>query len=167
MEWNLRRRLDAARDQRKHSAEDEDSDEIDIREPTVAALHDGRPRVDYRVVRNVRETQEAQLRARREAEARKAREEAERRRRPAPVVPLIGTPRVTAPANDGAPASVSTIMREAIGSTDPIITKQPAQEKCPNCGGSVRIDMFDLVQAVAHLSCVDCGFTYSAKSPAL
>jgi hypothetical protein len=165
MEWNLRRRLEAARDERKHSAEEEEIDlDADASSPAPTP---GAPRIDYRTVRTVRETQEAQLRARREAEARKEREAAERKRRGAPVVPLIGSPRVSAPPPDGSPATVSTIMRQAVYSTDPIITTKPAQERCPNCGGGVRIDMFDLVQGHAHLSCVDCGFTYTATSPNL
>src|SRR5262245_43035650 len=103
MEWNLRRRLDAARDERKHTAEDEepDLDASSSGSVTTAA----RPHVDYRTVRSVRETQEAQLRARRDAEARAEREAAARR--PGRVVPLIGSPKPSAPPPDGAPATVS------------------------------------------------------------
>jgi hypothetical protein len=162
VEWNLRNRLDAARNQRKDKADDERTADDDA--PVASS---GPVRVDYRTVRTVRETQEAQVRARREAEARAAEEQAQRRYRPAPVIPLTGRPTPSVPSPDGAPATVTTIMRAAIASTEPIITTRPAQERCPNCGGGVRIEMFDLVQAVAHLSCIDCGLVYTAKSPSL
>jgi len=163
MEWNLRRRLEAARDERKHTVDDEETEFGAHTSGSVSTA--APPQIDYRTVRSVRETQEAQLRARREAETRAEREAAARR--PGRVVPLIGEPKPSVPPPDGAPATVSTIMRRATFNQDPIITTKPAQERCPNCNGSVRIDMFDLVQAVAHLSCVDCGFTYTATSPTL
>jgi hypothetical protein len=53
--------------------------------------------------------------------------------------------------------------------TDPelVATRQPTKDRCPHCSGKVRLDRFDLVDAVAHMSCTDCGFTYQAKSPKL
>jgi hypothetical protein len=44
-------------------------------------------------------------------------------------------------------------------------TTAPLQERCRACGGPLRLDLFDLVQAVAHLTCVDCGLLVTARSP--
>ena len=46
-----------------------------------------------------------------------------------------------------------------------VATTSPAQERCPRCGGSVRLDMFDAVEAVAHLTCLDCSLLFTARSP--
>ena len=51
--------------------------------------------------------------------------------------------------------------------TDAVSTRTPTKDHCPSCGGKVRLDHFDLDHAVAQMSCVDCGFSYQAKSPKL
>ncbi len=57
---------------------------------------------------------------------------------------------------------------ETQGANDePRPSTAPLKDRCPNCRGAVRLDMFDLVEAVAHMSCVDCGFLYTTKSPKL
>ncbi len=49
----------------------------------------------------------------------------------------------------------------------PRATRAPVKDRCPHCGGSVRLDRFDLDDAVAQMSCTDCGLQYSVKSPNL
>lgn len=57
---------------------------------------------------------------------------------------------------------------EAAGTDAELVsTRQPTKDRCPHCGGKVRLDRFDLVEAVAQMSCTDCGFRYQAKSPKL
>jgi hypothetical protein len=48
---------------------------------------------------------------------------------------------------------------------EPRPTTTPLQDRCRACGGPLRLDLFDLVHAVAHLSCVDCGLLATARSP--
>lgn len=67
-------------------------------------------------------------------------------------------------SSDARPASPTGSRANA---TDRVATRQPTKDRCPQCSGKVRLDRFDLVDAVAHMSCTDCGFTYQAKSPKL
>jgi hypothetical protein len=32
--------------------------------------------------------------------------------------------------------------------------------RCPNCGGTLRVDDYDRAILAAQLACIDCGFTY-------
>jgi hypothetical protein len=71
------------------------------------------------------------------------------------------------PTWNGSPrASVAlALQQQAVRRDEPVPTTHPVQEPCPTCGGSVRLDMFDLVASVAHLTCLDCGLLFTARSP--
>ncbi len=66
-------------------------------------------------------------------------------------------------ATDG--AAIENRVTEGGGSPRP--SRAPVKDRCPHCGGSVRLDMFDLDNAVARMSCTDCGLAYAVKSPNL
>ena len=76
-------------------------------------------------------------------------------------------PALSTPAWDGSPrASVALLLRQqAARQGEAVPTTNPVQESCPACGGSVRLDLFDLVEALAHLTCLDCGLLFTARSP--
>jgi hypothetical protein len=57
------------------------------------------------------------------------------------------------------------LQRQAALRGEAVPTTNPSREGCPACGGSVRIDLYDLVESVAHLTCLDCGFLFTARSP--
>lgn len=71
------------------------------------------------------------------------------RRRPSPV---------TVPGSSARPAT-RTATTAATGSSAP--------ERCPTCEGTLRLDRWDLDEAVAHISCIQCGFRYRTKRPRL
>ena len=76
-------------------------------------------------------------------------------------------PALSTPAWDGSPrASVALLLRQqANRQSEAVPTTNPVQEPCPACGGSVRLDLFDLVETLAHLTCLDCGLLFTARSP--
>jgi hypothetical protein len=139
VERNLRSRLDAAREARRPQAgtptPTEHDDDGEVTDSQV---------IDLRTLRSVREA------------GRRA---------------LTGPDHADAERDswtwEGSPAaSMATLARRrAAALGEPVTTTNPAQERCPNCSGPVRIDMYDLVASVAHLTCTDCGFLYTARSP--
>jgi hypothetical protein len=76
-------------------------------------------------------------------------------------------PSLAPPGWNGSPrASVTLLLqRQAALRGEPVASTNPVKEPCPGCGGSVRLDLFDMVESVAHLTCVDCGFLFTARSP--
>lgn len=60
-----------------------------------------------------------------------------------------------------------TIDAAPVPSGPVVASKAPVKDRCPSCQGKVRLDRFDLDHAVANMSCTECGFTYTAKSPKL
>lgn len=155
MEWNLRERLEDAKEQRRIAAglpptEHEPPPEhaepespalpdaeqaladliVDLRDP--ASVFDFRPTVSAGVTAGAPQ---------------------------ASTGPTQSKP-VDAPIPLGAPTpDVAASPAETISS------REPTKDRCPHCRGKVRLDMFDLVNAVAHMSCMDCGFVYQAKRP--
>lgn len=81
---------------------------------------------------------------------------------PAAMVQEHAPPRATPPPARSAAADHTDELE-----TDRYATRQPTKDRCPHCNGTVRLDRFDLVDAVAHMSCTDCGFQYRARSPKL
>jgi hypothetical protein len=132
---NLQSRLEAAREARRKAAP--------ITEGTSPAPDDGEPAVID--LRTLREMRQAALRAQPTADGAEE-----------PIQPWSSSPR----------ASMALLLqRQAALRGEPVPTTSPTEDGCPNCGGSVRIDLFDLVQSVAHLTCLDCGFLFTARSP--
>lgn len=72
------------------------------------------------------------------------------RRRPSPV---------TVPGSSARPATSTTAATRS--------SARPAPERCPTCEGTLRLDRWDLDEAVAHISCIQCGFRYRTKRPRL
>ena len=72
-----------------------------------------------------------------------------------------------APAWNGSPTSSIALLlqRQAARRGEAVPSTNPVQERCPGCGGAVRLDMFDMVASLAHLTCLDCGFLFTARSP--
>jgi hypothetical protein len=75
--------------------------------------------------------------------------------------------RATPPRGPRSAFTGTPLAREAVRPTgpEPRTTTAPLQERCQACGGPLRLDLFDLVQSVAHLTCVDCGLLVTARSP--
>jgi hypothetical protein len=168
VERNLQNRLDAAREARRQRAPGAPGDGPaasgpepfpSAGEPTVDDAPDDGRVIDLRTLRSMRE---ATLRARspqpgdvgggggseRTAEA------------------WLGTAEHPQSWNSSPMASMTLLLqRQAAMRGEPVATTNPAQERCPTCGGSVRIDMYDLVASVAHMTCLDCGYLYTARSP--
>jgi hypothetical protein len=71
------------------------------------------------------------------------------------------------PAWTGTPRSsvMLLLQRQAELREEAVPTTNPAREPCPGCAGSVRLDMFDLVASVAHMTCLDCGLLFTTRSP--
>jgi hypothetical protein len=67
--------------------------------------------------------------------------------------------------NGTARSSVALVLQRQEARREPVTTTNPVQDPCPGCGGSVRLDVFDLVESVAHLTCLDCGLLFTARSP--
>jgi hypothetical protein len=134
---NLQSRLEAAREARRRAAP--------VPESTTQDPDDGDddgPVIDLRTLREMRQA------AQRAQPAAEAAEE--------PIEPWSSSPR----------ASMALLLqRQAALRGEPVPTTSPTEDGCPNCGGSVRIDLFDLVRSVAHLTCLDCGFLFTARSP--
>jgi hypothetical protein len=145
----LQDRLQAARDERRRTAplprrpRRTATPETSPAEPDVIDLTSAEPDViDLRTIRSMRE-----------AAAR---------------TDLAGDAPALAPPgwNSSPRASVSLLLqRQAALRGEPVPSTNPVKEPCPGCGGSVRLDLFDMVQSVAHLTCVDCGFLFTARSP--
>jgi hypothetical protein len=145
VERNLQSRLDAAREERRRAAEPGDA--APAVDPPVGPDD---PRViDLRTLRSVRQ--------------------AGRQARTAPRPDAAGPDPAGEVPNiwDGSPRASMTLLlqRRAALRGEAIPTTSPAQQSCPNCGGSVRIDVYDLVASVAHLTCLDCGLLFTARSP--
>jgi hypothetical protein len=139
VQHNLQSRLDAAREVRRQAAAPA--------EPAPAPVpgEDAEPQVID--LRTLREMRQAALRGQsgQDEEAGEIRPQ-----------PWKASPR----------ASMALLLqRQAALRGEAVATTNPAQEPCPNCGGSVRLDLYDLVESVAHLSCLDCGFLFTARSP--
>jgi hypothetical protein len=71
------------------------------------------------------------------------------------------------PAWNGSPTSSIALLlqRQAARRGEAVPSTNPVQERCPGCGGAVRLDMFDMIASLAHLTCLDCGFLFTARSP--
>jgi hypothetical protein len=140
---DLQRRLDAARQARREAtaataAPPAPGDEPG---PVTSAV------IDLRTVQYVREASERSRQAAFAAAA--ARAGARRGPRPA----FAHTPLAREP------------IRSAAAESEPRTTTSPLQERCRACGGPLRLDLFDLVQSLAQLTCVDCGLLVTARSP--
>jgi hypothetical protein len=134
---NLQSRLAAAREERRRAAP------VSGELPVEPLAEGGEPAVID--LRTLREMRQAALRAQPGADAAEE-----------PPKVWDGSPR----------ASMALLLqRQAALRGEAVATTNPAQDGCPNCGGSVRIDLFDLVESVAHLTCLDCGFLFTARSP--
>jgi hypothetical protein len=141
VERNLRSRLDAAREARRLSA-----DLPTPAEGLVADEDDDAPTSSVIDLRTLREVREAGRRALTE--------------------PVHEDEQTTWVWEASPTASIATAARRRASSDgEPVTTTNPAQEHCPNCGGPVRIDLYDLIASVAHLTCIDCGFLFTARSP--
>jgi len=80
-----------------------------------------------------------------------------------PVWQGSGTPSgATTAADDGSSTNVAPVLDHAV-----MPSKAPVKDPCPSCRGRVRLERFDLDQAVAYMRCTECGHTYTAKSPKL
>jgi hypothetical protein len=142
VQHNLQSRLDAAREVRRRAAAPTAAAEP---VPTPDSGEDpGSHVIDLRTLREMRQ---AALRAQPGEDG----DTGEERPRPWKASPRAST--------------ALLLQRQAALRGEAVPTTNPAQEPCPNCGGSVRLDLYDLVESVAHLSCLDCGFLFTARSP--
>jgi hypothetical protein len=138
VQFNLQSRLEAARDERRRQAAFL-SGQAPPADPTDRFSPPTTPAViDLRTIRSMRAT------ANHSADA------------PTDTPAWTGSPR----------SSVMLVLQsQAALREEAVPTTNPVQEPCPGCGGSVRLDMFDLVTSVAQMTCLDCGLLFSARSP--
>jgi len=89
----------------------------------------------------------------------------------APIGAVVGLPvwqgssapsGATTAADDGSSTNVNPLLDHAV-----LPSKAPVKDPCPSCRGKVRLERFDLDQAVAYMRCTECGHAYAAKSPKL